>query len=577
MNFIKALWIIILFSLIILILQFPDSIRGDSSFEYMRIPDRDLCENATALWNSEQRAAAIYVLDYIIEAQLPQTERAIGLREGYMAALLEERTPQGKLASLGLEKNIGMNLFEALRGVSVADFASRGLLNQLADSEEIKRSTDPLLQAANSSANTITLYPASEPAWTLLKVARLTGAMNETLASQMTDFLNYIKNLPNPSQTITAIQDNIMPLYQFARKCKSWAEFSTILKYASSVDQLKVLTAVVSSSPKRAKQLTAILIVAGNIENGTYAISRILQQGTSAIDLQWYTLRKGKEGLLYVLKNPNFTIRNAMKDIPAWKSWLYKTGLFNQWQKIGEQYGVFSVVIKYACLFVLIVLLLRALFSPAIFTRITATAEDETRHSNSAAYWTGVLFVSLAICVLLIAPFLASMPSKGKQEGSIETASSYVENAPAVQHPSRTIEGSGTAEHHNAFLIVVLVPIIVIAQGICWLAARRRLKIIEDDFISSVQLKLKRLDNMEIFFDLPLYCGLAITIFAFILISTFGIGISRFLAYSSTFIGIVLTVILRIGYLYPLREKLMLALHNELKNENITTKEPTKV
>ncbi len=571
MNFIKALWIIIVFSLIVIILQLPDAIRGDSSFEYQRMPDKDLCETATQLWNAEQRAAAIYVLDYIIEAQLPQRERAIGLREGYMAALLEERTPQGKLACLGLEKNIGVNVFEALRGVSVADFASRGALNQLANSEEVKRSLDALLQAANSAATAITLFPAAEPAWSLIKVARLSGAMNETLAAQMTDFFNYIKNLPNPSQTISAIQDNVMPFYQFARKCKSWLEFSTILRYASSVDQLKVLTAIVSPSPKRSKQLATILIIAGNIENGTYAISRILQQGTSALELEWYVLRKGREGLLYVLKNPAFSIRDAAKNLPAWKSFLYRTSLFSQWQKVSEQYGWGALVFKYGFLFILIALLLRALFSPAIFTRITATAEDDIERSHFPAYWLGVFFVSFAICVLLVAPFLASLPTADNSSAKGETASSFMESVSTIAPAPQSAKNGATSEYHNSFLILVLVPIIVIAQGICWLAARRRLKIIEEDVISDASLKLKRLDNMEIFFDLPLYCGLAITIFAFILISTFGVGISRFLAYSSTFIGIVLTVVLRIGYLYPLREKLMHSAQDNLKSKELSS------
>ncbi|MFA7160324.1 MAG: hypothetical protein WC299_13570, partial [Kiritimatiellia bacterium] len=80
---------------------------------------------------------------------------------------------------------------------------------------------------------------------------------------------------------------------------------------------------------------------------------------------------------------------------------------------------------------------------------------------------------------------------------------------------------------------------------------------IDLDSLPDAARKLKRLENMEIFFDLPLYCGLALTILAFILISTFGAGVSRFLAYSSTFIGIILSVVLRVWYVYPLREKLI--------------------
>ena len=49
----------------------------------------------------------------------------------------------------------------------------------------------------------------------------------------------------------------------------------------------------------------------------------------------------------------------------------------------------------------------------------------------------------------------------------------------------------------------------------------------------------------------------AVTIFSFILITTYGVGVARFLAYSSTLVGIVLAVVLRLFYLYPLRESLI--------------------
>ena len=38
---------------------------------------------------------------------------------------------------------------------------------------------------------------------------------------------------------------------------------------------------------------------------------------------------------------------------------------------------------------------------------------------------------------------------------------------------------------------------------------------------------------------------------------TYGVGVARFLAYSSTLVGIVLAVVLRLFYLYPLRESLI--------------------
>ena len=68
--------------------------------------------------------------------------------------------------------------------------------------------------------------------------------------------------------------------------------------------------------------------------------------------------------------------------------------------------------------------------------------------------------------------------------------------------------------------------------------------------------KLKNLDNAEVFFDIPLYFGLFGTVSAF-LVMTFSPQSSRLIAYSSTLIGIIFSLVLRLSLQYPLRRKLM--------------------
>lgn len=73
---------------------------------------------------------------------------------------------------------------------------------------------------------------------------------------------------------------------------------------------------------------------------------------------------------------------------------------------------------------------------------------------------------------------------------------------------------------------------------------------------AGVESKLKKLENADIFFDLPLYAGLFGTVASFI-IMTFNPQISRLIAYSSTLIGIIISVGLRVILLFPLRQKLL--------------------
>ena len=72
----------------------------------------------------------------------------------------------------------------------------------------------------------------------------------------------------------------------------------------------------------------------------------------------------------------------------------------------------------------------------------------------------------------------------------------------------------------------------------------------------SVKTKLKQLENAGIFFDVPLYVGLFGTVSAF-LVMTFSPQSSRLIAYSSTLIGIVFSLMLKLTMEYPYRKELL--------------------
>ena len=72
----------------------------------------------------------------------------------------------------------------------------------------------------------------------------------------------------------------------------------------------------------------------------------------------------------------------------------------------------------------------------------------------------------------------------------------------------------------------------------------------------SVEVRMSKLENADLFLDLPLYFGLFGTVLSFSLI-TFNPQISRLVAYSSTLIGIIFSVILRLVRQYPRKQKLI--------------------
>ena len=80
------------------------------------------------------------------------------------------------------------------------------------------------------------------------------------------------------------------------------------------------------------------------------------------------------------------------------------------------------------------------------------------------------------------------------------------------------------------------------------------------------ELKLRKLDNSDVIFDVPLYVGLFGTVSAF-LVMTFSPQSSRLIAYSSTLIGIIFSLLLRLTMQFPLKNKL-LSLADAEKGEN---------
>jgi hypothetical protein len=101
---------------------------------------------------------------------------------------------------------------------------------------------------------------------------------------------------------------------------------------------------------------------------------------------------------------------------------------------------------------------------------------------------------------------------------------------------------------------VVLVSLAI--HAVVWFFVRGKIRVVEDDEGETPTLRLKRLENLDVFLDLPLFTGLALTVIAFILI-TLDAGMSRHFAYTSTVVGILSAVSLRIRYLYPLKERLI--------------------
>ncbi|MDD3153397.1 MAG: hypothetical protein PHS41_00910 [Victivallaceae bacterium] len=138
----------------------------------------------------------------------------------------------------------------------------------------------------------------------------------------------------------------------------------------------------------------------------------------------------------------------------------------------------------------------------------------------------------------------AQQPAASMEVGSAAAA------VAAAQQQSDMLVLSGRISMFSCAFITFLQILAFLA------AAYVRHGILKDS--CSPAAKLKKLENADIFFDLPLYLGLFGSVTAFLLIN-FCPQSSKIIAYSSTMIGIIFSVVLRLALLYPARRNLLQA------------------
>lgn len=123
-------------------------------------------------------------------------------------------------------------------------------------------------------------------------------------------------------------------------------------------------------------------------------------------------------------------------------------------------------------------------------------------------------------------------------------------NLEAVKKSNALAERRMNNLSKGLFIGIFLMQMVALVAGASVISA------IKDEPVTGAGLKLKKLDNAEIFMDLPLYLGLFGTVSSFIIMAV-NPGASRLVAYSSTLIGIIISVVLRTSMLFPLRQRLV--------------------
>jgi hypothetical protein len=542
MKILKLCWGLLLFATLIVVVQLADPPTNSPAAKFQRLPDVSLRTMAEVEWAAGRPEAALLLLDYVIENDLPDKAQAIETRQKIFAQLATENTPVNHLNAAGWAAELaGGNAFESLAGSTVADAVLYGEIADLAKQGALEDNQSDFVSSLNNIRSMSEVFPPAEGAIILAKAAHRAGVINESLVKQLRQTLGLMQSDPKSALAVEKFKDNFMPMFELARHCRTWGEFQTVLQEADSSDQLKVLTKMVAISPNAAEHLSQILAVASR--DGRLAVSacldHVMHQGPMGLDSLSAAVVKGQAGLKFVVDNPAFTPQSLGSVGKARNSSLEM--LQERYQSLRYRYGAGAAALKYVVIAMLCGLLMLVVVPGRYLEKLVARPGSAIVY-GPIHYLLSALAVGVVFAVLVYLMSLAVRP---------------------VPPPATAASGTGDAgapvvgeRADSAFLSGTVVLLSLAIHAAVWFYVRGKIRQVEDDEAADAPLRLKRLDNLDIFLDLPLFTGLALTVVAFILI-TLDAGMSRHFAYTSTVVGILSSVSLRVRYLYPLKERLI--------------------
>ena len=182
----------------------------------------------------------------------------------------------------------------------------------------------------------------------------------------------------------------------------------------------------------------------------------------------------------------------------------------------------------------------------------TQTPESGAGHSGLIY---NIVIIALAIVIILILSFLYRKNDffRSLFEGNV-TAPTQMASENDIREAAKNVEKINRTAAHLSFFILMF---IMVLQATAFMMAAKVFSALKRS-TEAVSIRLKKLENADLFLDLPLYFGLLGTVASFIVMS-FNPNISRLIAYSSTLVGIIFSVILRLVFQYPLKQALITA------------------
>ena len=130
-----------------------------------------------------------------------------------------------------------------------------------------------------------------------------------------------------------------------------------------------------------------------------------------------------------------------------------------------------------------------------------------------------------------------------------------VEGGAGAVSPEMVAQAQAVAARIGRRMAWVMVMVSAVLQVGAWMAAGLKLRALKATSFEA-RKKIELLETIDIYFDLPLYFGLLGSVGSFI-VMTFFPDAGLMFAYASTAMGIIVSVILRLGYYTPFKQELL--------------------
>jgi hypothetical protein len=547
----KVLGGLVLLALLVVIIQLGDATDESPVAEFRALPVENLVGAAQVEARNGRPDRAVLLLDYMADRQLPDPSGIALLRQEYFDQIAARTTSAGRLMALGWTASpTGVNAYTSLAGGTIADAVMRGAAAGPGDAASADGPSAELHAALNQVKPIAAVFPPSVHAIALVRAAHVTGAINNLLSAQLLSVLTTVAAAPQSAAGVENFREHVMPILELARQCRTWTEFHIILLQADSADQVKVLTRMAATGPVAARDLARVLTLATRAAQPTpsQCLDHVLRHGPRGLEALHAAAVKGGAGLAFATAHPSLPATAYTALPPSSGSLL---GPVEQtYRDLRHRFGAGVTLFKY-WLIALLAALMILTFVPGVYLEklvVVPGKQWRVREPGPAHHLMVALGVGVAVSALTYVFAMALSPATELLAQDAAAAGSGLASGAAP--------AQGRAD--SALLSGTVVALSLLAHVAIWFWVRSKLRSIEEDDKTEAALRLQRLENLDVFLDLPLFTGLALTVIAFILI-TFDAGMSRHFAYTSTVVGILSAVSLRVLFLFPLKERLVQA------------------